>query len=436
MDSVEFPHFRQHAFLQSQPVRRTPILHNFLQVISSRNSSLQSTDPQLAVPPESVPASERSRPPYHGCVQHLGLTCYCSLCSASPVSSPPNRDPPGSSSQSQTSTFSSARTEPRLPTESRSGNRPSPFGSAFVWGNSLRTMSAASGRRNAATLGRVSEAMSRHGVLPPRTSASSSSLLSVLRQQESPSRSSVYTSASASGSGTHISSSSHVSGSRASSRMHHPLRDGGHTNPSSARDALQCNLSRYLLGRPPSGAGDSQEQETLLNNNMDPEASQDQLLPGSDNSLEQAGPSQYQTPSSLEGHLNHCRVCHNLFTYNQARRRWERTQQAPPRQEEAPPWRDPSPTLHNVTPPAPPEHHAALVMEPSVDVPGPESAFTRDVASDLSTEQTVGLVYNPETDQWERVYSQTATPHSERVSQNALNQEMPEDTPDDDYLRR
>ncbi|KAK5927263.1 hypothetical protein CgunFtcFv8_012440 [Champsocephalus gunnari] len=36
MDSVEMPHFRQRSFLPSQPVRRTPILHNFLHILSSR----------------------------------------------------------------------------------------------------------------------------------------------------------------------------------------------------------------------------------------------------------------------------------------------------------------------------------------------------------------------------------------------------------------
>ena len=85
-------------------------------------------------------------------------------------------------------------------------------------------------------------------------------------------------------------------------------------------------------------------------------------------------------------------------------------------------------------------------MEPNINVPGPDSAFAhitrpgsafpRGAASGQHSEQTVGLVYNQETGQWERVYRQSATSRSESVSQDALNQDMPEDTPDDDYLRR
>uniref|UniRef100_A0AAR2L3X6 Autophagy/beclin-1 regulator 1b n=1 Tax=Pygocentrus nattereri TaxID=42514 RepID=A0AAR2L3X6_PYGNA len=459
MDSVELAHFRQRSFLQAQPVRRTPILHNFLHILSSRNQSPQATDLPSAIPPDSIdsPTSrytavrERARTQYHGCVQHLGMACYCSRCSAARLSSPPDEDPPDSDSldsQSHASTFSSARTEPRptrLPNEPRSGNRPSAFSSVYARGGSVRTLSSASGRRTATTLGRAGEAdwmgnmMSGYGVLPPRTSASSISLLSVLRQQESASQSSVYTSA------------SENRGFPASESWAH--RESGRTSPRSIRSALQCNLRRYFLEyehmqdlvQPLSREGGSQEEQTqeLLNNNMDHER------PG-ENTPEQPGPSQYQSPHGGEdashGHLNRCRVCYNLFTYNQETQRWERTQQANSSQQESLSWRSPSLTFHSVTPPAQPEPHSTIEMEPNIDVPGPDSAFAhvtrpvsafpRGTVSGLHSEQTVGLVYNQETGQWERVYRQSATPRSESVSQDALHQEMPEDTPDDDYLRR
>uniref|UniRef100_A0A3B4EK66 Uncharacterized protein n=1 Tax=Pygocentrus nattereri TaxID=42514 RepID=A0A3B4EK66_PYGNA len=382
MDSVELAHFRQRSFLQAQPVRRTPILHNFLHILSSRNQSPQATDLPSAIPPDSI-------------------------------------DSPTSRYTSHASTFSSARTEPR-PT--RLPNEPRSAGEADWMGNM----------------------MSGYGVLPPRTSASSISLLSVLRQQESASQSSVYTSASenrgfpASESWAHSSSS--ASGTGASSSI-------------SIRSALQCNLRRYFLEyehmqdlvQPLSREGGSQEEQTqeLLNNNMDHER------PG-ENTPEQPGPSQYQSPHGGEdashGHLNRCRVCYNLFTYNQETQRWERTQQANSSQQESLSWRSPSLTFHSVTPPAQPEPHSTIEMEPNIDVPGPDSAFAhvtrpvsafpRGTVSGLHSEQTVGLVYNQETGQWERVYRQSATPRSESVSQDALHQEMPEDTPDDDYLRR
>ncbi|ETE73630.1 Activating molecule in BECN1-regulated autophagy protein 1 [Ophiophagus hannah] len=41
VDSTEIPHYRQRSILQSQPVRRTPLLHNFLHMLSSRSSGIQ-----------------------------------------------------------------------------------------------------------------------------------------------------------------------------------------------------------------------------------------------------------------------------------------------------------------------------------------------------------------------------------------------------------
>ncbi|KAJ8413118.1 hypothetical protein AAFF_G00107000 [Aldrovandia affinis] len=223
MDSVEMPHFRQRSFLQSQPVRRTPILHNFLHILSSRNSGSQAGEqpPEEAPAPPSLPSGRyttlRDRPPpppYDGCVQHLGVVCFCSRC---PVVLPP---PPH-----HASTFSSARTEPRQPSEPRGADRPSAFSSVYSssGGNSLRSLSSAPGRRGLLGLagspplarstppsGRLAGADwtgsmlnvrseggggGAGGMPPPRTSASSVSLLSVLRQQEGSSQTPVYTSA-------------------------------------------------------------------------------------------------------------------------------------------------------------------------------------------------------------------------------------------------
>ena len=50
-------------------------------------------------------------------------------------------------------------------------------------------------------------------------------------------------------------------------------------------------------------------------------------------------------------------------------------------------------------------------------------------------EQTVGLVYNQDTAQWERVYRQAAAGRSAEPP-GALSQEMPVDPPDEDSLRR
>uniref|UniRef100_A0A3B3SQ23 Autophagy/beclin-1 regulator 1b n=1 Tax=Paramormyrops kingsleyae TaxID=1676925 RepID=A0A3B3SQ23_9TELE len=465
MDSVEMPHFRPRSFLQSQPVRRTPILHNFLHILSSRSSGVQAGE-QIPGPLPSAEApglpsgryALRERPAYHTCVQHLGMVCFCSRCSVARSAS--SADESHSSSLPDllphASTFSSARTEPRPPSEPRSAGRASAFSSVYgsAAGNSLRNLSSGANRRGSLglvanpALGQVgcepTEPLAGSdwtssvlnvrteagpggvmpdggpggsGMPPPRTSASSVSLLSVLRQQEGTSASPVYTSNTegrgcpqpGTGPGT---SSGNTRGSASTSCGHQPLSEGG--RKSSIRNVLQCNLSRYFmeydrmqsmeqnLGAGSPGEGATQQQaEELLNNNMDPE---------------RPGPSHYQPPHSAESspglprsHPNRCRACHNLLTFNHDTHRWERAGQA-----------------------STPAHMSAHVAGPvAAQSFSPGSGSSRQQG-----EQTVGLVYSQETGQWERVYRQSAAGRTGNVAQDALNPDMPEESSDEDSLRR
>ncbi|XP_066556709.1 activating molecule in BECN1-regulated autophagy protein 1A [Amia ocellicauda] len=497
MDSVEMPHFRQRSFLQSQPVRRTPLLHNFLHMLSSRSSGTQAGEQPPsedgAVPP-SLPSGRyttlRDRPAYQGCVQHLGMVCFCSRCSvirASPSSPLPSDDPAGAppappDPPSHATTFSSARTEPRLAPEQRGAERPSAFSSVHssTAGNSLRNLSSGPGRRG--LLGLMAsqplghQQMSRDpsvrlagadwtgsmlnirtetggggggSMPPPRTSASSVSLLSVLRQQEGGSQAPVYTSATE-GRGFHAAGSTGVgtggagssnAGTPGTSSGHHPLGEPSPSSPASIRNVLQCNLSRYFMEydrmqdveQAMGEGGPAQQSQELLNNNIDPE---------------RPGPSHYQPPHSSEnnsnlsrGHLNRCRACHNLLTFNHDTQRWERTGQTSAASEEGASWQAPNPAYEGLgqggREPQPPERRApAGGTEPSSAPPTGESGFPRPGSSAPAGEQTVGLVYNQETGQWERVYGHSATSRTGNVSQEALNQEMPEENSDEDSLRR
>ncbi|XP_055754987.1 activating molecule in BECN1-regulated autophagy protein 1A-like isoform X9 [Salvelinus fontinalis] len=483
MDSMEMPHFRHRSFLQSQPVRRTPILHNFLHILSSRNSGSQSEEQQHPAPAvnsaadyPSLPSGRysalrnRSRPPYQGCVQHLGMVCFCSRCSATQAPSPSGEDPSDPESletQSYASTFSSARTEPRQPSEPRSSHRPSAFSSVYggARGHSLRTPSSGHQQPGREGSGRLAgadwmgsmlnmrpERSGGVGVSPPRTSASSVSLVSVLRQQECSYQSPVYTSATEGGSfppavmSPHTSGNSSVDGPSTSSG-HHSLGEGGSNSPTSIRNVLQCNLNRYFMEydrmqemEQSGGAGgeSSQEQQTreMLSNNIDSEWP---VTP------------HYHPPHSSDGrsgpfrnHMNRCRVCHNLFTFNQGTQRWERTGQTPSQEEGStslqPP--SPNPAFHNMRQtvlqdPQSSDRRQLAQPQPSADEPGGDTAFPHRGTSSPQREQAVGSGYNQETVQWERVYRQSASPSpAVNVPQEALNQEMPDESPDDDYLRR
>lgn len=394
MDSVEMPHFRQRSFLPSQPMRRTPILHNFLHILSSRSPSQGGSEPQrplgegpAADPP--LPQFSSERGPFPGCTQHLGLVCLCSRCSAArpPALAP---EPSGTPPEAPPSSFSSARTEPRpVP------DRPSAFTSVYYSGpNITPNLPPPQGLEPS----RAPPEWPRGPLLPPRTSTSSSvSLLSALRQDSR----AYYTSA-----------NEGRERDTGTSSGHHPFWEGARSS-ASFRNVLQCNLSRYFMEFDRMSELDPPNQE-LLNNNLDPE---------------RPGPSaptiiHYQPPAppvpppppsdgpsapGARGHLNRCRACHNLLTFNHDSQRWERT--APTASTSASPLDGPSSSWR-------PEEGPERRVEPE-QPPAPPPP-----------EQTVGLVYNQDTAQWERVYRQTTR------EQEALSQEVPVDPPDEDSLRR
>ncbi|XP_056137818.1 activating molecule in BECN1-regulated autophagy protein 1B [Lampris incognitus] len=521
MDSVEMPHFRQRTFLPSQPVRRTPILHNFLHILSSRSSGAQaSNEPSRpisdggnaandspGIPLVQYPNSEHGQP-FPGCSQHLGVACLCSRCSTSRPSlgaegtSVTSSEPMVTSDHPQTSpssTFSSARTEPRQPSE-----RPSAFTSVYYSPGTSLHRTVPSGHLATQTVGHESHASVRlpgadwtrsllnmresgvgtsggsmaGGMLPPRTSSSSISLLSVLRQQDVSSHSPVYTSATEGrgfplqgaepGGSTSLQRGGVGSGGPGTSSGHHPFWDGTRSNPATFRNVLQCNLSRYFmefdrmqdLESSLSGGDGSQEQgQELLNNNIDPERPGPSSSSSSSPTIIHYQPflppppsqSMENTPTpptsggmlASRGHLNRCRACHNLLTYNHDSQRWERSSQASATtafSASSTPWqheegrRAPEPQV--------PERRSSPELSEQQQLPtggagGGAGAVPFPIApsSNQPGEQTVGLVYNQETAQWERVYRQTSTGRSAEPPET-LNQEMPVEAPDEDSLRR
>ncbi|XP_077425210.1 activating molecule in BECN1-regulated autophagy protein 1B [Vanacampus margaritifer] len=470
MDSVELPHphFRQRSFLP-QPVRRTPILHNFLHILSSRSPGAASAGEQArplaeAADPPAAPLGHFARTErglsFVGCTRFLGMACMCGHCSANrspsagmpsagmpsagmpsagmpsagmPSAGMPSEAPPSSSSSS------AARTEPRQPSEPR----PSAFTSLYYGSGGEPNSTSRPGPDWTRSLLSMREGDAGPNVLPPRTSSSSSlSLLAVLRQQDGSSHSPVYTSAS-DGRGLH----QQGDGSNTSSG-HHPFWDGSRGNPASFRNVLQCNLSRYFLEfermqdpEPPQGASQEQSRE-LLNNNVDSGGagpSSSSLSPAATVVHYQPPPpppptSDLAAPSGgSRGHLNRCRACHNLLTFNHDSQRWERTNQmsstssSSALQSASAGSSSPTPAPDDPVPTAGGSVESEQRSAPAaVAFPLPPSA-----------EQTVGLVYNQDTAQWERVYRQ-ATAARAAEPPEALSQEMPAEatTLDDDDLRR
>ncbi|CAM2115745.1 activating molecule in BECN1-regulated autophagy protein 1 isoform X2 [Caretta caretta] len=480
VDSTDMPHYRQRSILQSQPVRRTPLLHNFLHMLSSRSSSIQVGEqntgqdsatpspppPPPPPPPPLPPASENTRAPAYTrlrervnyptteCCQHLGMLCLCSRCSSARLPSslfPHQENAPSTSSGATGTSFSSVQTEPYQPPEQVSTtqqeqgllNRPSAFSTvqSSTAGNTLRNLSLGPTRRSLS--GPLSGHPSRYqsaremasglggsdwtrtvlnmgsrseleAMPPPRTSASSVSLLSVLRQQEGGSQSSVYTSATEGRGFLAPGAEADSSGS------------AGPSNPASIRNELQCDLRRFFLeydrlqeldqgiGGEPS---QSQQAQEMLNNNIEPD---------------RPGPSHQQTPHSSEnnsnlsrGHLNRCRACHNLLTFNNDTLRWERSTPSYP-----------SGQVQSTFDGVPPSSSQAQPAERTEGRAPTSSRLQLGSSSNPQEERTVGVVFNQETGHWERVYSQSASSRPGNVSQEALSQEMPEESSEEDSLRR
>ncbi|XP_032630974.1 activating molecule in BECN1-regulated autophagy protein 1 isoform X2 [Chelonoidis abingdonii] len=480
VDSTDMPHYRQRSILQSQPVRRTPLLHNFLHMLSSRSSGIQVGEqnavqdsatpspppPPPPPPPPLPPASENTRAaaytrlrervsyPTTECCQHLGMLCLCSRCSSARLPSslfPHQENAPSTSSGATGTSFSSVQTEPYQPPEQASTaqqeqgllNRPSAFSTvqSSTAGNTLRNLSLGPTRRSLS--GPLSGHPSRYqsaremasglggsdwtrtvlnmgsrseleAMPPPRTSASSVSLLSVLRQQEGGSQSSVYTSATEGRGFLAPGAEADSSGST------------GPSNPASIRNELQCDLRRFFLeydrlqeldqgiGGEPS---QSQQAQEMLNNNIEPD---------------RPGPSHQQTPHSSEnnsnlsrGHLNRCRACHNLLTFNNDTLRWERSTPSYP-----------SGQVQSTFDGVPPSSSQAQPAERTEGRAATSSRLQLGSSSNSQEERTVGVVFNQETGHWERVYSQSASSRPGNVSQEALSQEMPEESSEEDSLRR
>ncbi|XP_037022081.2 activating molecule in BECN1-regulated autophagy protein 1 isoform X2 [Artibeus jamaicensis] len=476
IDGTELSHYRQRALLQSQPVRRTPLLHNFLHMLSSRSSGIQvgeqSTVQDSATPspppPPPQPSTERPRTsayirlrqrvsyPTAECCQHLGILCLCSRCSGTRVPSllPHQDSVPPASARATIPSFSFVQTEPFHPPEQASStqqdqgllNRPSAFSTvqSSTAGNTLRNLSLGPTRRSLG--GPLSSHPSRYhrdiapgltgsewtrtvlslnsrpeaeSMPPPRTSASSVSLLSVLRQQEGGSQASVYTSATE-GRGFP------ASGLAAES-------DGGsgssQNNSGSIRHELPCDLRRFFLEY-----DRLQELDQSLNGEA-PQTQQAQEMLNNNIESERPGPSHQPTPHSSEnnsnlsrGHLNHCRACHNLLTFNNDTLRWERT--TPNYSGEASSSWQVSSTFEGMP-------SSGSQLPPLERTEGQTPSSSRlELSSSASPqeERTVGVAFNQETGHWERIYTQSS--RTGTVSQEALHQDMPEESSEEDSLRR
>ncbi|KAM5316108.1 activating molecule in BECN1-regulated autophagy protein 1 isoform 7-T11 [Glossophaga mutica] len=424
IDGTELSHYRQRALLQSQPVRRTPLLHNFLHMLSSRSSGIQVGE-QSTVQDSATP-------------------------------SPPPPPPQPSTERPRTSAYIRLRqrTEPFHPPEQASStqqdqgllNRPSAFSTvqSSTAGNTLRNLSLGPTRRSLG--GPLSSHPSRYhreiapgltgsewtrtvlslnsrpeaeSMPPPRTSASSVSLLSVLRQQEGGSQASVYTSATE-GRGFP------ASGLAAES-------DGGsgssQNNSGSIRHELPCDLRRFFLEY-----DRLQELDQSLNGEA-PQTQQAQEMLNNNIESERPGPSHQPTPHSSEnnsnlsrGHLNHCRACHNLLTFNNDTLRWERT--TPNYSGEASSSWQVSSTFEGMP-------SSGSQLPPLERTEGQTPSSSRlELSSSASPqeERTVGVAFNQETGHWERIYTQSS--RNGTVSQEALHQDMPEESSEEDSLRR
>ncbi|XP_053131345.1 activating molecule in BECN1-regulated autophagy protein 1 isoform X2 [Hemicordylus capensis] len=404
VDSTEMPHYRQRSILQSQPVRRTPLLHNFLHMLSSRSSGIQDNAPSTSSGSTGTSFSSVQMEPYQPQEQASTAQQEQGLL---------NR--PSAFSTVQSSTAGNTLRNLSLGPTRRSLSGPLSGHPSRYHQSSREMASGLEGSDWTRTVLNMGSRSELEGMPPPRTSASSVSLLSVLRQQEGSSQSSVYTSATE-GRGFPAPGAEAESSSSAVP-----------SNPASIRNELQCDLRRFFLeydrlqeldqgiGGEPSQSHQSQE---MLNNNIEPD---------------RPGPSHQQTPHSSEnnsnlsrGHLNRCRACHNLLTFNNDTLRWERsTPSYAPGQVQ-------STFVDGVS-----SSSSQLAPSERMESRTPSSSrLPLGRSSNPPEERTVGVVFNQETGHWERVYSQSASNRPGNVSQDALNQEMPEESSEEDSLRR
>ncbi|KAM8815150.1 activating molecule in BECN1-regulated autophagy protein 1 isoform 5-T6 [Rhynchonycteris naso] len=387
IDGTELSHYRQRALLQSQPVRRTPLLHNFLHMLSSRSSGIQ-TEPFH--PPEQASSTQ----------QDQGLLNRPSAFSTVPSNTAGN----------------TLRNLSLGPTRRSLGgplsSHPSRYHRDIAPG-----LTGSEWTRTVLSLNSRSEAES---MPPPRTSASSVSLLSVLRQQEGGSQASVYTSATE-GRGFPASGLATES-------------DGGNgssqSNPGSIRHELPCDLRRFFLEY-----DRLQELDQSLNGEA-PQTQQTQEMLNNNIESERPGPSHQPSPHSSEnnsnlsrGHLNHCRACHNLLTFNNDTLRWERTTSNYSSGEASSSWQV-SGTFEGMP-------SSGSQLPPLERTEGQTPSSSRlELSSSASPqeERTVGVAFNQETGHWERIYTQSS--RTGTVSQEALHQDMPEESSEEDSLRR
>uniref|UniRef100_A0A8C1ANQ9 Autophagy/beclin-1 regulator 1b n=1 Tax=Cyprinus carpio carpio TaxID=630221 RepID=A0A8C1ANQ9_CYPCA len=392
MDSMEMALFRQRSLLRSPPVRRTPILHNFLHILSSRSSGAQTqSGPSAFSPASSQTRTSTDRPSAFSSVfsgaagnsAHRGLLPLWTI------------DPSGSQAPG--------------PLEAP-GHLP-----GADWSGSLSA--------------------GRGVVPPPRTSSSSMDLLSMHRFPDGSSSSPIYTSATE-GRGLVLPGTEPNRGraNDGTSSGHHPFYDNTQcNNPASIRNVLQCNLSRYFmeyermqeLERPggsrevPGGPGPMQE---LLHRSMDTER------PGpSHNSSSHTGNA--GTPAGpSQNHPNRCRSCHNLLTFNHDTQRWERSGQtsSSSSSQDGPSW-----PLS-----VPPFEDPGQGARVEAQAPEIRPMALSETSSGLQDQQPMGLVYNQETGQWESVYRQPTASAASEATPDALNPEVPVDNPDEDSLRR
>ncbi|XP_070329195.1 activating molecule in BECN1-regulated autophagy protein 1 isoform X4 [Odocoileus virginianus] len=425
IDGAELSHYRQRALLQSQPVRRTPLLHNFLHMLSSRSSGIQvgeqSTVQEPATPspppPPPQPSTERPRTSAYIRLRQRTEPFHAPEQASSAPHDPGLLSRPSAFSTVQSSTAGNTLRNLSLGPPRRSLGGPLSGHPSRYHRDIAPGLTGSEWTRTVLSLNSRSESES---MPPPRTSASSVSLLSVLRQQEGGSQASVYTSATE-GRGFP------ASGLAAES-------DGGNgssqNNPGSIRHELQCDLRRFFLeydrlqelDQSLSGeAPQAQQAQEILNNNLE---------------SERPGPSHQPTPHSSEnnsslsrGHLNRCRACHNLLTFNNDTLRWERSAPNYSSGEASSSWQVPGPFEGMAA--------SGSQLPPLERTEGQTASSSRlELGSTASPqeERTVGVAFNQETGHWERIYTQAS--RSGTVSQEALHQDLPEESSEEDSLRR